>query len=178
MGSAGGAVSHVADGFEHTRRAGTRQPPPRPLGGPPRQAQDWRLPHERRVHAARVARRLQPAARLAGGYASSRLRVLLPRERERRPVAALAVGDPPVDGITRTAPLLVVEFAPGRPGWWIAAGSEVVWVITEHWLVVYRADLVPLTLAPDDCVMVPRAERLSLPVRELLFPALRPRPGR
>jgi mannose-6-phosphate isomerase-like protein (cupin superfamily) len=131
-------------------------------------AQDWAVAHNRRVHAACVARRLQPVAAALGGYASGRLRVRLPGEQERRPAVALAVEDPPVDGIAGVPPLLVIELAPSDPAWWLAAGTREVWVLEPGRLVVHRAGGEPVALGPDDHVAVPAGGGLRLVVSELL----------
>jgi hypothetical protein len=82
----------------------------------------------RAVRAAAVARRLQPAAAVLGGFVSTHLRVGVPPVEGLRPDVAVASGDPPVDGHTRTAPRLVVLLG-GAPHAWLAAGVPAVWVV-------------------------------------------------
>jgi hypothetical protein len=129
---------------------------------------DWAVAHDRRVHAARIARRLQPGALLLGGYASSRLRVRLPGEAERRPAAVLALGEPPATGVSRDAPLLVIDFAPVDAGWWLARGCSGVWGLEAGGLRVHRSGRVPVTLLVDDEVGIPGAGGFTLKVRPLL----------
>lgn len=155
--------------MDHRMETGdNRRPAPsEPALSEPAPSRAWVQAHDRRVRAASIGLRLQPAAIALGGYASARLRVCVPGQHERRPAAALVPGEPPVDGIATRAPLLVVELAPADPARWLALGVCEVWVAGDDALVVHRAGGPAEALGVGDEVAVPRIG-LRLPVAGLL----------
>lgn len=136
-------------------------------------------PPDRRIRALRVAALLGSAAEALDGFASCELVVRRSRDPDtaRRPDCCVVLGDPPPDGVLDGAPTLVVEFPPtGEPAWWLAAGTEAVWLLDADGAVVHeasgRVSRVPAR-DPDAELAVPGHPALRLRLADLDRPSRR-----
>ncbi len=121
----------------------------------------------RRIRAARIARLLAPAAVALGGWASSELVVRVDAPPHRfRPDVTVGFGEPPVDGVTATPPVLVVVLDDDArvAAQWTAVGVEAVWAVADTTVALWQRGRPAVVVGLDAELVVPAWPTLRLPV--------------
>lgn len=107
--------------------------------------------------ALRLARLLAASVGDAGAWVSTELVVRLSTNPDSaaRPDVAVALDEPPADGVVASAPALVALIDDGDPDRWLAAGAGAVWVVRRADVIVSAAGAPTQVADLDARVTVP-----------------------